>query len=395
MYKLTLLFLMTPLLTFAQSEKKEGLYLDSKNEITTTKSEFKCVKNEELSREFLWSYDCLDSLNQVVKQLNINFHIPDAIKRGINPVYLRHTNQGDYLIGDFKDGRPYNGFFRYKIYGSEWSIYDYYQEGSLTQQWYNDFYNMILSEQDNNALYGTLDAKNTFIDGALENGIEITPAYLQQKHAMAEVIRTVRAAKTELFRVIIMAENAVVLLKVTPSVQGYLLEEVGKSSIRITFTPEGRKIETITPDKKSKKVTEYVYYAFSAQDQVDKNRPYSYFQKNNKLYIEQAKHALTETNRYTQESSRMMEMLSLGLYETTPFETSSMLDFLQGQNETGGYMGSSELYEGKLEGFVYKPGDTETTYTMDYYSRGKIQPAKVLAKNKTLKELTEILKSYY
>ena len=278
---------------------------------------------------------------------------------------------------------------------SEWVIYNYYQQGVLVQQWYNDLFDKILAEDHQEFSDVKLDAKSTFINGKIDTGIEIIPVDMKQQRAMAELIRTVKNTKTVLFRVLIFAENTGVLLKVSPAAQGYLLEDFGRNSLKITFTPEGRKIETIAPEKKSGKVIEYSYYNFSDRNKIDKTRPYSYFQKSNKLYIEQAKSAQQEPKEHAQGSSRMLQRLSLSLYDTTPLETSDMIAFLQERNEVKNYMGHCELYEGKLEGFIYKPGDTEGTYTMELYSQGKPEPAKVSAKNKTLRELAAILKAQY
>lgn len=386
---------MTPLLTFAQQGEEKTLYLNSKNEVTATKSEFKCIKNEELSKERVYCYDCEDAQHQIVKQLSVNFQISDAIKQGINPVYFGQMDHTEYLVGDLKAGKPYHGFFREKRDGSEWLIYNYYQQGIRIQQWYNDLFNKILAEDHQEFSDVKLDAKSTFINGKIDTGIEIIPVDMKQQRAMAELIRTVKNTKTVLFKVLIFAENTGVLLKVSPSAQGYLLEDFGRNSIKITFTPEGRKIETIAPEKKSGKVITYTYYSFSDRKKIDKTRPYSYFQKNNKLYIEQAESAQQEPKGHDQGSSRMLERLALSLYDTTPLETPDMTAFLQVRNEIKNYMGQCGLYEGKLEGFVYKPGDTEGTYTMELYSQGKIEPAKVSTRNKTLKELAVILKAHY
>lgn len=395
MYKLILLLLMTPLLTLAQQADDETLYLNSKNEITTTKGEFKCIKNKDLSRERVNCYDCENLQHQLVKQLSVNFQIPDAIKQGVNTAYFGHTAYTEYLVGDLKAGKPYNGFFKENRAGSEWVIYNYYQQGVLVQQWYNDLFNKILAEDHQEFSDVKLDAKNTFINGKIDSGIEIIPVDMKQQRAMAELIRTVKNTKTVLFRVLIFAENTGVLLKVSPIAQGYLLEDFGRNSIKITFTAEGRNIETIAPEKKSGKVIAYSYYNFSDRTKIDKSRPYSYFQKNNKLYIEQARSPQQEPEDHDRESSRMLKRLSLSLYDTTPLETADMIAFLQGRNEIKNYMGHCELYEGKLEGFVYKPGDTEGTYNMELYSQGKPEPAKVSAKNKTLRELAAILKAHY
>ncbi|MET4138701.1 hypothetical protein [Pedobacter sp. UYP1] len=395
MYKLILLLLIIPMLTFAQQDKEETLYLNSKNEVTTTKSEFKCIKNEELSKERVYCYACEDAQHRVVKQLSVNFQISDKIKQGINPAYFGHLNHTDYLVGDFKTGKPYNGFFKEKRDGSEWLIYNYYQQGVLVQQWYNDLFNRLLSEEHKEMSDVNLDSKTTFVNGKIDNGIEIIPVDMKQQHAMAELIRTVKDTKTLLFSVLIFAENTGILLRVSPITQGYLLEDFGKNSLKITFTPEGRKIETIAPEKKSGEVITYNYYSFSDRTKIDKTRPYSYFQKNNKLYIEQARFAQPEPKEYDGESSRMLQRLSLSLYDSTPLETSDMISFLQERNEVKNYMGHCGIYEGKLEGFIYKPGDTEGTYTMQLYSQGKLEPAKVSTKNKTLKELAVILKAHY
>ncbi|RAJ34195.1 hypothetical protein LY11_01086 [Pedobacter cryoconitis] len=386
---------MTPLLTFAQQPDEKTLYLNSKNEVTTTKSEFKCIKNKYLSAERIDCYDCENAQHQIVKQLSVNFKIADTIKQGINPAYFGHTDFTEYLTGDLKAGKPYNGFFKEKKEGSEWVIYNYYQQGILVQQWYNDLFNKILAEDHQEFSDVKLDAKNTFINGKIDTGIEIIPVNMKEQRAMAELIRTVKNTKTVLFRVLIFAENTGVLLRISPLKQGYLLEDFGKNSLKITFTPEGRTIETIAPEKKSGKAIAYNYYSFSDRAKVDKNRPYSYFQKSNKLYIEQPEVAQKEPEDHDQESSRMLRKLSLSLYDTTPLETSDMIAFLQKRNGIKNYMGDYGLYEGKAEGFVYKPGDTEGTYTMELYSQRKVEPAKIPAKNKTLKELAAALKTYY
>ncbi|MGY0039693.1 hypothetical protein [Pedobacter sp. NJ-S-72] len=175
---------------------------------------------------------------------------------------------------------------------------------------------------------------------------------------------------------------------------GYLLEHAGENGMRITFSPGGRKIEDLTPDNKTEKTTIYRYYDFSDQDNIDKKRFYSYFQRNNKLYLEQA--AEKESQNNEREYSRKLKKLSMYLYDDRgkPLDNAFFKEFLADNNDgLGVYMGSCGVYDGKVSGFVYKAGDIEGTYTLDYYSDGKIQPWKSDVKNKTLQELTAVLKS--
>jgi hypothetical protein len=392
MYKLILLFLMTPLVTFAQDEKQSGFYLNAKNEITTTKSDFKCMKNKELSGEYLQCYDCLDAQQKIAKQLHMNLHISAALKNEVDPIYLHTTDHGDYLTGDLKDGKPYNGFFKQVNGDSLWLIFDYYKDGKLIEQWYNDFFNLVMAEQDNQTALITIDKKNSFINGVLADGIEVTPAWI--KHGGGDIVRTVKNSKTAAFRIGLFAVNAVEMISVTPITHGYLLEHAGKNGMRITFTPGGRKIEDLTPENKTKKITVYSYYDFSEQDKVDKKRFHSYFQKNNKLYLEQAKEAGKEGQENEKNDSRILRRLAMYLYDDQQLDTAFFKNFLADKNDgLGVYMGNFGIYEGQASGFVYNTGDSKGKYTLDYYTDGKIQPWKSDVKNKTLQELTEILKS--
>lgn len=393
MYKLILLLLMTPILTFAQNEKKEELYLNGKNEITTAKSDFKCIKNKEVSGEYSPCYDCLDAQQKIVKQLNSNLHVSASLKNGINAIYLGKTDYGDYLTGDLKDGKPYNGFFRHVNEGSLWLIFDYYKDGKLIEQWYNDIFKVMMAEQDNQAAFTTIDQKNSFTNGILEDGIEITPVRI--KNGGGDLVRTVKNSKTTGFRIGLFAVNAAEMISVTLIPDGYLLEHAGKNGMKINFIPGGRKIEDLTPENKTKKITVYNYYDFSEQDKVDKKRFYSYFQKNNKLYLEQAQDMQKDAQDEDRENSRMLKKLAMYLYDDArQLDTAFFKEFLADKNDgLGIYMGNCGIYEGKVNGFVYRTGDIKDTYTLDYYSDGKIQPWKSDMKNKTLQELTAAMKS--
>ena len=392
MYKLTLLLLMTPLLTFAQNEKQDEFYLNSKNEITATKSDFKCIKNEELSREYALCYDCLDAQQKIAKQLNMNLHVSAVLKKGINPLYLGNTNNSDYLTGDMKDGKPYNGFFKQVSENSPWLIFSYYKDGKLIEQWYNDLYKLMMTEQDNQTAFTTIDKKTNFINGVLTDGIEVTP--VRVRGGAGDIVRTVKNSKTEACRIGLFAVNAVELITLTAIPHGYLLEHAGKNGMKITFSPGGRTIEDLTPDNKTKKVTAYSYYDFSEQDRVDKKRFHSYFQRNNKLYLEQAKDAGKEDHENERAYSRMLRKLAMYLYDDDkPLDNAFFKEFLAKNDGLGVYMGSCGTYEGKISGFVYKAGNIEGTYTLDYYSDGKIKPWKSNVKNKTLQELTAVLTS--
>ncbi len=188
MYRYWFLLLFLPLTGLAQ---KNMLYLNKNNEITAAKSDYVCQKNEQLSKGYSNCYDCFDNTQQLVKQLNTQLYITNAVMENDNKPFVGHSGeQGGFLLGVYKNGKPYNGFFKHKTKSGEWLIYDFYKDGQRTSQVLNDLYMTMKAEKDDQITATTLNVKNTFADGELEYGLAIIPASVQG--GVAELVQYVR-----------------------------------------------------------------------------------------------------------------------------------------------------------------------------------------------------------
>ncbi|SHF33492.1 hypothetical protein [Pedobacter caeni] len=392
MYKLLILFLSIPLFSMAQDDKDEQLYLTADHEISKEKTAIKCILNEDLSVGYVKCYDGINENNTLLKQLNKMVHVDDALKPNQYSNYVKSTGYEQYLVGDFKDGKPYNGFFRAdrkKV--NEWLLFDFYKDGVLTMQWYNNLFHTIESE-DNRLNFITLNSESTFLNAELQDGMEIIPATI--KRGAGEVVRFVKDRKTSYIMLGLYAENYGEMIKITPDAQGFLISSVQRSSAKVSFSNNGRKLEYFDNQNKLVNKVELIHTELNATENIDPKQMIMYFQKGNKIYQEQLKNPKDQKeDPQGKYYSPALEWVAQAIFSTADFNIPNFVGLLENDGWRIGRLGYHTFIDGKEIGLRYRNGDQEGTYSMDFYEKGKISRAEELSiKNKTPDQIAEILK---
>lgn len=390
MLKLTVLLLLIPAMLYAQ---KEELYLNDHNIISDQKSTYQCRKDYGLSKGYAM---CFNAQNKLVKELNLNLHVPDSLKTEANKSFIFHDQKnGDYLIGDYKEGKRYNGFFKEDGARLDWMIYSFYKAGVQLEQLYNDQYNTVTDREDTQEAWTTLDSKNTFTNGILTNGITVMPVEMKGEGGSAELVHAIKGGQTVYFTLGLFAVNYGEFIKVTPTEQGYLVQSSqSRYQVRLTYNKNERKAEIINTNGKVEDVINYQLYNLDDIALADHKRSFIYVKKDDQLYIEQVKDSrqLVREDSRTQdnESSAYMNKIASNLYTKRALDKHFFISLLT--DKPGGmpdYFGQYVYYEGKAYGSGYKRGTLPGTYSMDVLQQGKIVTDKqYTVRNKTLAEIS-------
>ncbi len=397
MLKFTVLLLFIPAMMYAQNEE---LYLNDHNIISGQKSNYRCRKDYGLSKGYALCYNCFNAQNKLVKELNLNLHVPDSLKTEADKSFIFHDpKNGDYLIGDYKDGKRYSGFFKEDGAQLDWMIYSFYQAGVRLGQIYNDQYNTVASREDTQEAWTTLDSKNTFTNGILTSGITVSPIEMKGEGGSAELVHAIKGGQTVYFTLGLFAVNYGEFIKVTPTEQGYLVQSSqSRYQVRLSYNKNGRKAEIINTNGKVEDVINYQLYNLEDIAQADHKRSFIYIKKDDQLYIEQVKdnrQLVREDSRaQDNESSAYMNKIAGNLYTKRPLDKRFFMSLLT--DKPGGmpdYFGQYVYYEGKAYGPIYKKGTLPGTYSMDVLQQGKIViDKKYTVRNKTLAEIAASFK---
>ncbi len=390
MQKFMLILMLLPMLVNAQSERGKQLYLSTQNQMTTQKEGLICVPNEDLSHGYTHTFDCKSSDGKIVKQLNIDIYVSPTINNNAYPAYVKHQQDyGEYLLGEYKDGKPYNGFFRASPERvNEWLLFDFYKNGTLAYQLYNNLHKTIAGK-DNRLNFITLDGECSFVDGKLQNGITITPLHI--KKAAGEIVSFMDNFNVAYLMIDVYAENYGEFIKVMPVADGYMISSLERNSLKVTYTKEGRLLSYYDSNKKLNHSVNMVQAELEETKRIDPKRSYTFFEKNGKLYKEQEKSpaALSDNHDYD-----LLNSIASTLYTNLPLNTPDFVRIMEQGRHSVGIMGYHYLEEGKEYGYVYRKGDKENTYSLDVYQDGKIyKPTQYSIRNKTLDEITAILKT--
>jgi hypothetical protein len=387
---LIIMLVLLPYIAIAQAENGKQLYLSAQDQINIQKQGLICLANEELSHGYTHTYDCKASNGKVIKQLSLDIHVAPTINNNAYKAYVKHQPEyGEYLLGEFKDGKPYNGFFRASPERvSEWLFFDFYKNGALVNQVYNNLHKTIAGK-DNRLNFITLDGQCSFVDGKLQNGITIIPLHI--KKAAGEIVSFVDNFKAAYLMIDLYAENYGEFIKVMQVTDGYLISSLERNSLKITYTKEGRSFTYFDSKKRQVNTVAMVQAELTQNDAIDPKRSYTYFEKDGKLYKEQVKNpsVLSDNHDYD-----LLNSIAGALYIKAPLSASDFIPVLEHGRHSVGILGYHFIEDGKEYGYVYRKGDKENTYSLDVYQDGKIyKPNQYSIKNKTLKELTVILKA--
>jgi hypothetical protein len=390
MRPLIIILMFLPFLVSAQADNSKQLYLSAQDKITTQIEGLKCVPNVELSHGYTHTYDCKAADGKVAKQLSLDIHVAPTINNNAYRAYVKHQPEyGEYLLGEFKNGKPYNGFFRASPERvNEWLLFDFYKNGILVSQLYNNLHKTIAGK-DNRLNFITLDGECSFVNGKLQNGITITPLHI--KKAAGEIVSFMDNFKAAYLMIDVYAENYGEFIKVMPVTDGYMISSLERNSLKVTYTKEGRLLSYYDSDKKLTHNVNMVQAELEETKRIDPKRSYTFFEKNGKLYKEQEKNpaALSDNHDYD-----LLNSIASTLYTSLPLNTPDFVRIMEQGRHSVGILGYHYLEEGKEYGYVYRKGDKENTYSLDVYQDGKLyKPNQFSIKNKTLEELTAILKT--
>lgn len=390
MRRLIIILMLLPMLGYAQRNEEEQLYLTAAGVITTQKSELKCMPNADLSHGYTHTYDCNATDGKLIKQLSLDIHVAQSINNNLYAVYQKQQpDYGEYLLGEFKDGKPYNGFFRApqeKV--NEWLVFYFYKNGVLVNQLYNNLHKTIAGK-DNRLNFITLDSEGNYVNGKLEKGIVITP--LRIKKAAGELVLFMENFKPAYLMIDLYAENYGEFVKVAPITDGFMISNISNNKLKVTYTGEGRILEYYDTKNKLINKSNMVQAELSIVEGIDPKRPYTYFAKNGKLYKEQVK---SPTDYSYNHDFDLLGTVANALYNNGPLNASEFIDVIEHDRNQVGILGYHTIEEGKELGFVYKKGNKENTYSLDLYQDGKVyKPNQYSIRNKTLSEVITILKS--
>jgi hypothetical protein len=237
---LILLFLI-PFSSFGAEPDTAQLYLSFNNTLTTHPSALKCVVNSKLSKSYVHTYDCYNAHHQLIKQLNRKPRLYGDTYSALTRPYLKfmpNSITDTYLIGDMKDGKPFNGFFMYP--GTNiWLIFDFYLNGKRLFQIYNDLLAASMVKDTENS-FTAIGEKNIFINGQLQSGIEVMPVNV--KKGIVDIVRQVNKFQTTGFILTLFDNNYPEYLEIRPIAHGYQLVCRDKNSINVTYNLKGRKL---------------------------------------------------------------------------------------------------------------------------------------------------------
>lgn len=389
MYKLILLTLFLPMSIFAQDK---SLYLSADNQLSTTKSDFSCELNTEKSREYAECYDCRDASGKRVKELNKNLFVSKSMTDSQSASYLKLDDRNmQYLIGDLKDGKPWNGFFKQHGGVMEFKIYGFYKDGVQVSQLYHDSLQDMISEKES-AVYSILDHKNTYRDGKLFDGMEL----VNDKNGDSGMgaVRFVKAGKTEKMLLGFFAMHYAELIYVNDSPDGYLIESMGRGGVKISYNEKGRTLDFSDAEKNNLLHLDYVQMPFDQAKNLDQSKPVTYFGKKDQLFVEQMTTTPKDDHDVNDKYSKILFRLVQHLYLKAPLDVFSLIGIISEKvsEPTGIPLGYYAKSEGKAYGLLFSNAETAGRYNVDSYRDGKLSSnQKLKIRNKTVKQIAAIL----
>lgn len=395
MYKFLFLFFILPMSLFGQDDDQQQIYLSNDNKVSTAKSDYRCVLNKEQSREYAKCYDCYDGANKLVRQLNTNLYVSKDVMDEANKPYVKSgDNANYYLIGELKDGKPFNGFFKQPGASLEWKIYSLYKDGIVIQQIYNNMFKTITQEKDTEMAFTTVDSKNTFKNGSLDDGIAVTGFKI--KGGAAEIMSMLKNGKPESYTIGIFAMHYGEFIKVIPLTKGYRFENLGKGAIAVEFNDTGRELKVFDEAGKQLGALDMAQYDLADENKADAKRPVVYLQKDKKIYLEQVKDPTKSLDQLAGSGelvSRAVMKIAFSFYNYKVLNMADLEGFFADDYPFGNgtFLGDRYIDEKGINGFSYKKGDKEGVYNVDFYEDGRIAPNKLSFKNKTTDEIVQAL----
>ncbi|WP_374951057.1 hypothetical protein [Mucilaginibacter sp.] len=151
---------------------------------------------------------------------------------------MPNSTTDTYLIGDMKNGKPFNGFFIYPR-TNIWLIFDFYLNGKRLFQVYNDLLTASMVE-DTETSFTAISNKNIFVNDRLKSGIEVTP--VRVKKGIVDIARNVNNFRTTGFILTLFDNRSPEYIEIRPIAHGYELISTDKNTIEVTYHASGKKL---------------------------------------------------------------------------------------------------------------------------------------------------------
>ena len=382
------------------SQAQEPLYLDKTFRLTAKKTAITCAENVELSREELKCYDCYGTSNALEHQLSGEFYINKALiaEEHYQP-YIVKGKRGWYLRGSYKEGKPFNGFFRVSDdLMNEWLFCDFYQNGVRTEQFANNIFKALIEGcDDDETSWYALNQKTTYQNGIPENGIRLnsflfdevtililenisngtTDDYIVGLFAMhyAEFIFIKEVAKNCFELKCFAADNPIVNISYTDTERAY----------RFTWNDDSCK--TVELAFYQQKLTDFDIFELKEQEVA------LYYEKDGEIHVDRQKNPFVHWDEWKQaDISKALELLvDFWGHYPPKLNPQYIFDAITRRFDKYGKMLSSiTRIDGEYFGFKYEPGEKEKTYTVTLLRE---QNEAVLGKGKTTDEISTMLTS--
>ncbi len=368
---------------------------------TQNAQQYNCVKNDTLS---IFNVDCIDCYKEgeLMVRKWTGVYIDEKVYDDDNKKYIENKFPHG-LYGEYKDGKPYSSFFRnYNISYNSYLIFDYYENGKLAYQLYNDFFEGIIEGRDIGMDTRVLYKKNIFKDNKIWTGSLLYPNLLSWKGARVMLATSLKESKEKNFTMLFAAIHYGEIITVSNLKNGYYFDSFGKGKVRIAYSPSGRKIEFLDFKEQFLVVVDNQYEEFNEitkQEELKKGN-ISYFFMNNHLYINKKKYEseeeLIDLEKGEDITTALLELINDIPYIYTPITTEDVINYF----EQGYWIKPKSAfyfyldYDGKPYGIDIEEGTEKGTYTIIDYTDEK---TKNIIKDQTPEEiinyLNKILKS--
>ena len=229
------------------AQPPEVLYLNESRQPVEHQTGMPCYHLHEGEVDWWFNftcYSCYDNNDSLTYQLSGTFAI-DALlvaDKRYQPYVKTADSTGVYLLGQYKDGKPYNGFFR--VFGGDeslWKLTDFYENGVKTEMFYCDLLayhlngrHFPLNEQED--AWKRINAKGTYKNGKPYSGINILSG--PYKYGEARAVEYLLKGKTVSYLIDLKGME---LISLNTTHNGYLITSlVNNSSAEVTYTDSER-----------------------------------------------------------------------------------------------------------------------------------------------------------
>jgi hypothetical protein len=376
-------------------------------------SSYNCIENKDFSNGGNICLDCFDTDSSLVRQINKDLYIHNELINGDNTQYIHlnsETNNKE-LIGYYKQGKPFNGFFiNKKASDNQWLMYDYYKDGKFVYQIYNNAFDN-LKQEDTPLVYRAITSKNTFEGETLTNGIELVlDENTTGRNGSYQLIRKVKDSQTVSYEIGIFGMHFGEIFSIIPIENGYLFDSYMRNKIKITYTENGRNHEYFDSENNYLFTINYEYIPINERDstldsttEAVYNSPYGYLRHKGTLCFPKIS-GMNKLSEYRDSNenpdkdlSKVLEMFTRNIFThyrlivNEDFTSMLRSSFWADDDSLDLFRYIKNLnYD-----YRYKEGEIVGTYSLELYDDdldGSITNSDIIEiKNKTVDEIATIL----